>query len=77
MRAHGLISMPHVVGGLADLYVFGGAITAGASVTWFRETFCQAEIAAGAARGIDPHELLEQPAAACRRGRRASSSCRT
>ena len=59
---HGLISMPHVVNGRKDLYVFGGAITAGASVTWFRETFCQAEIAAGAAQGIDPHVLLERQA---------------
>jgi sugar (pentulose or hexulose) kinase len=59
---HGLISMPHVVNGQNDLYVFGGAITAGASVTWFRETFCQAEIAAGRAQGIDPHELLERSA---------------
>jgi xylulokinase len=60
---HGLISMPHVFNGAQDLYVFGGAITAGASVTWFRETFCQAEIAAGAAQGIDPHLLLERDAA--------------
>ncbi|MBC8058973.1 MAG: hypothetical protein H7Y61_20590, partial [Rhizobiales bacterium] len=60
---HGLISMPHVFNGAHDLYVFGGAITAGASVTWFRETFCQAEIAAGAATGIDPHVLLERDAA--------------
>jgi len=59
---HGLISMPHVFNGAHELYVFGGAIAAGASVTWFRETFCQAEIAAGAAQGIDPHALLEQGA---------------
>jgi xylulokinase len=59
---HGLISMPHVVNGLHDLYVFGGAITAGASVSWFRETFCQAEIAAAATQGTDPHELLERAA---------------
>jgi len=59
---HGLISMPHVVNGRNDLYVFGGAITAGASVTWFRETFCQAEIAAAAAQKIDPHAILEQAA---------------
>jgi xylulokinase len=59
---HGLISMPHVFRGAHDLYVFGGAITAGASVTWFRETFCQAEIAAGLAQGIDPHALLEREA---------------
>ncbi len=60
---HGLISMPHVFRGAQDLYVFGGAITAGASVTWFRETFCQAEIATGRAQGIDPHALLERDAA--------------
>ncbi len=59
---HGLISMPHVFNGSKDLYVFGGAITAGASVTWFRETFCQAEILAGAAQGIDPHAVLERDA---------------
>ena len=34
---HGLIAMPHVFNGLQDLYVFGGAITAGASVSWFQE----------------------------------------
>jgi xylulokinase len=60
---HGLISMPHVFRGAHDLYVFGGAITAGACVSWFRETFCQAEIAAGLAQGIDPHVLLEREAA--------------
>ena len=60
---NGLISMPHVFNGSKDLYVFGGAITAGASVTWFRETFCQAEIMAGAAQGVDPHALLETDAA--------------
>jgi ribulokinase len=59
---HGLISMPHVFHGAQDLYVFGGAITAGASVSWFRETFCQAEIEAGRAQGIDPHMLLERDA---------------
>ncbi len=58
----GLIAMPHVLNGLDDLYVFGGAITAGASVTWFRENFCEGEIIAGKARGIDPHALLEQGA---------------
>ncbi len=60
---HGLISMPHVFNGEQDLYVFGGAIAAGASVTWFRETFCQAEIAAAKAQGVDPHDLLERDAA--------------
>ena len=59
---HGLIAMPHVVNGLSDLYVFGGAITAGASVTWFRENFCQDVIAKGRERGIDPHALMEADA---------------
>jgi sugar (pentulose or hexulose) kinase len=59
---HGLISMPHVFNGTQDLYVFGGAMAAGASVTWFRETFCQAEILAAKAQGSDPHALLEKDA---------------
>ena len=33
---NGLVAMPHVVNGLQDLYVFGGAITAGAAVSWFQ-----------------------------------------
>jgi ribulokinase len=60
---HGLISMPHVFNGQNDLYVFGGAITAGASVTWFREAFCQAEIMEARANNLDPHVLLEKDAA--------------
>jgi xylulokinase len=61
---HGLISMPHVFNGLQDIYVFGGAITAGASVTWYREQFCHAEIeAAKAIPHGDPHRLLEEDAA--------------
>ena len=62
--AHGLISFPYVTRADDDLYVFGGAATAGASVTWFREQFCQAEVAAGRASGRDPHALLEEGAAA-------------
>jgi xylulokinase len=61
---HGLVSMPHVFNGQRDIYVFGGAITAGASVTWFREQFCHAEIeAARAMPDGDPHRLLEEFAA--------------
>ncbi len=60
--AHGLVSMPYVVGTAEDLYVFGGAGTAGASVTWFREQFCQAEVAAGRVTGRDPHAILEEAA---------------
>lgn len=60
----GLVSMPYVVRTAEDLYVFGGAATAGASVTWFREQFCQAEVSAGREQGRDPHEILEAAAAA-------------
>ena len=60
--AHGLVAMPYVVGN--DLYVFGGAATAGASVTWFREQFCKAEEAEARATGRDPHAILEDAAAA-------------
>ncbi len=62
--AHGLISMPYVTRADDDLYVFGGAATAGASVTWYREQFCQAEVAEGRATGRDPHAILEEGAAA-------------
>jgi sugar (pentulose or hexulose) kinase len=62
--AHSLISMPYVVGAEKDLYVFGGAGTAGASVTWFREQFCQAEAAQARETGRDPHAILEEGAAA-------------
>lgn len=56
---HGLVSMPHVFGGPRDAYVFGGAITAGAAVTWFRDNFCLEESAAGVRSGVDVHDLLE------------------
>lgn len=59
---HGLVSMPHVYNGHRDLYIFGGAITAGASVSWFREQFCQAEEQQAKATGQDSLVLLEQRA---------------
>jgi xylulokinase len=60
---HGLVSMPHVYNGHKDLYIFGGTITAGASVSWFREQFCQAE-ELQARDGLDSSLwLLEQQAA--------------
>ena len=46
--------MPYVTKAHDDLYVFGGAITAGASVAWYREQFCQAEVAAGRAQRPRP-----------------------
>jgi len=60
---HGLVSFPHVFNGAKDLYIFGGAITAGASVSWFREQFCQAEMQQALASGEDSHQRLEQAAA--------------
>jgi ribulokinase len=56
---HGLVSMPNVVEGARDAYVFGGAITAGAAVTWFRENFCRDEADAAARSGVDVHDRLE------------------
>ncbi len=58
----GLITMPHVFNGLHDLYVFGGAIAAGASVAWYRDQFCEAEAAAARLSGGDVHQLLEDAA---------------
>jgi ribulokinase len=55
---HGLISMPHVFGD-GDLYVFGGAITAGSAVAWFRDNCCRDTLAAAASRGLDAHDLLD------------------
>ncbi|ONC47710.1 hypothetical protein AQ914_10485 [Burkholderia pseudomallei] len=59
----GLVSMPHVFDGGRDVKVFGGAITAGASVSWFREQFCHAEIDAARAGGGAAQRLLEAAAA--------------
>ncbi|VTU18613.1 Xylulose kinase [Variovorax sp. SRS16] len=56
----GLVSMPHVVGGLRDLYVFGGAITAGASVTWFLDLMQPQQ--GRATHTADAHAQLEQAA---------------
>lgn len=61
--SHGLVSFPHVYNGQRDVYCFGGALTAGASVSWFREAFCPAQSHAAAGRGEDPHLALEQAAA--------------
>lgn len=61
---HDLVSMPHVLNSRHDLYVFGGAITAGASVSWFRDAFCQADIDQAKQLGYtDVHQLMEDNAA--------------
>ena len=56
---YGLVSMPYVFGAARDAYVFGGAITAGAAVTWFRDHFCRDESALAVERGVDVHDLLD------------------
>ena len=57
---HGLISMPHVNNPQQDIYTFGGAITAGASVTWFIEQFCSADKQLAKSQGCSVHQLLEE-----------------
>jgi xylulokinase len=59
---HGLVCMPNVFGDSRDTYVFGGAITAGAAVTWFRDQFCRDETAQARERGVDVHDLLDAAA---------------
>ena len=59
----GLISMPYVHKPADYLYIFGGAITAGASISWFREQFCTREKhAAAMGVGVDVHQLMEDEA---------------
>jgi xylulokinase len=59
---HGLVSMPNVFGEARDNYVFGGAIAAGAAVTWFREQFCRDAAVLAQARSLDMHDLLDADA---------------
>lgn len=59
---HGLISMPHVNNPLEDVYTFGGAITAGACVTWFIDQFCAGEKQRAADQNCAVHSLLEEQA---------------
>jgi ribulokinase len=49
--SRGLVAMPHVFNGERNLYVFGGATTAGASVTWFQDVF--GETGGAALRQLD------------------------
>lgn len=57
----GLISMPHVLNGDQEIYTFGGALTAGASVSWYVDTFCGEDKAAAVESG-SVFERLEPPA---------------
>ena len=70
--------MPHVFGGLQDAYVFGGAITAGASVTWFREQFCRDAAADRKRDAASTFTIGSTPVPRWRpQARTASSSCPT
>jgi xylulokinase len=59
---HGLISMPHVVHNEDSIYVFGGAISAGASVSWFIDEFCQADKIKADKENRNVHAILEKKA---------------
>lgn len=59
---HGLISMPHVNNPNDDIYVFGGAISAGASISWFIDEFCHEDKTIAEKTGQTVHQVLEQEA---------------
>jgi xylulokinase len=59
---HGLVSMPYVFGDARDAYVFGGAITAGSAVTWFRDELARDATASARERGSDVHDVLDAEA---------------
>jgi xylulokinase len=44
-------------------HVMGVMLAAGGSLRWYRDTFCQEEIAIAKQTGIDPYELITQSAA--------------
>jgi ribulokinase len=58
----GLVCMPAVFGEAIDKYVFGGAITAGAAITWFHDNFCRAIASDAEESDADLHDLLESGA---------------
>ena len=60
--ADGLVSFPHVLRPRENLYVFGGAVTAGGAISWLRDAFCQAEVAQAQATGGDVHDILDAAA---------------
>lgn len=66
--SHGLISMPSVFGDIRDAYVFGGAITAGASVSWFADQWGRVDRASRRRPGDDIHAVLEAGAVAIAEG---------
>jgi sugar (pentulose or hexulose) kinase len=60
----GLVSFPHVLRPRENIYVFGGAVTAGGAISWLRDAFCHAEIAQARASGADVHTILDAAASA-------------
>ncbi|MDT8895005.1 FGGY-family carbohydrate kinase [Halomonas sp. I1] len=60
--SQGLISMPHVLNSDRDLYTFGGALTAGASVSWFVDMLGSDSSTADEHGSV--HDRLEPPARA-------------
>ncbi|QCI12378.1 hypothetical protein E6B08_13835 [Pseudomonas putida] len=60
----GLVSMPYVHKPAENIYLFGGAIATGASVSWFRDQFCaQEKQTAALSPGVEVHQLMEREAA--------------
>ncbi|HFZ8995809.1 TPA: FGGY-family carbohydrate kinase [Citrobacter freundii] len=59
-----LVSFPHVWDGMRETYSFGGAITAGASVSWFVEQFCSSDREAAGREDTSVWQQLEDKAQA-------------
>ncbi|EMR07028.1 Xylulose kinase [Bhargavaea cecembensis DSE10] len=57
-----LVSMPHVLNPEEKIYTFGGASTAGAIASWFKNTLGQSEMMAAELTGINPYTLLDTEA---------------
>jgi xylulokinase len=57
----GLASFDHAVPGVS--YLMGCVISAGGALQWYRNTFCESEIAEARRRRVDPYTLILAPAA--------------
>ncbi|MCF8001275.1 MAG: FGGY-family carbohydrate kinase [Halanaerobiales bacterium] len=54
-----LVSMPHSINSINNIYTFGGSSTAGALVRWFRDVFGEIEMQAEENTDISAYTLLE------------------
>ena len=54
-----LVSMPHSINSIDNIYTFGGSSTAGALVRWFRDVFGEIELQAEKNTDISAYTLLE------------------